>query len=305
MKKIYIYFKETESFLPETKAYLEYLESRGFIVSFGSDIKEAREFDLVIIYFGFIPFWKFKGFKRSQLIGEYHSLSTGSYPILKNLLKRLFNVKCGRYIFLNESVRKGYFFTRATKKIYRPMGFDSQLANHYKKSHKKYHFVYCGSLNRTGVIEYLKKIDSLGYSIIVIGNSEQDKRKLQSTRIVFKGRLDRDDCYFYMSQAVAGINYTPVSYPFYLQDSTKVKEYLGLGLMVLTNSYHWVDKFLLEVDSEFFYFDDLFEKGRISSINVDTDLSELKNINSGSEISDHSWSEILRKCNFINFLNQS
>src|SRR5690606_39806502 len=107
-----------DSFYPETKAYLKYM------TNINSNIKieifpnvEAADVnsDIIIYYGGYLPFYKKI---KSKLIIEYHSLSTGSYPRIKNFIKRRFSVKAHAYIFLNENVKTELGFYGNSKAYY-------------------------------------------------------------------------------------------------------------------------------------------------------------------------------------------
>ncbi|MDW1925166.1 MULTISPECIES: hypothetical protein [Vibrio] len=304
MKSIYIY-ANAKAFHPETEAYKKYLHKRGISVSSGNDLNEAEKHDAIIVYFGFIPFWKFRKIHRSKIIGEYHSLSTGRFPRMKNILKRILNVKCSKYIFLNEFVRKGYFFSNSCNYIYRPMGYDSDLIVHGMGKEYQYDFVYCGSLNRTGVIDIINRLTDLGYSILIIGNTKEEQKKIYSPLAEFAGKVGREECYRLMALARIGLNYTPDIYPYFMQDSTKVKEYLGAGLIVATNSYHWVNNFLLEHECEYFFLEDFFEfhKRKPEKIKINILDSNMVKLNSGISICKNQWEEVLNKSEFTRFIN--
>jgi glycosyltransferase involved in cell wall biosynthesis len=62
--------------------------------------------------------------------------------------------------------------------------------------------------------------------------------------ITFTGRVLYEDVPKYASQAVYGINYMPDKYPYNLQTSTKLLEYLSMGLKVITTDYSWVRNFM-------------------------------------------------------------
>jgi hypothetical protein len=64
--------------------------------------------------------------------------------------------------------------------------------------------------------------------------------------LTFTGDISYHNVPVYASQAVCGINYMPNKYPYNLQTSTKVLEYLSMGLHVLSTDYFWIRHFMKE-----------------------------------------------------------
>lgn len=272
--------KSDKAFLPESKAYQKYLSKiAGVEVKLYSSYEEAcQEAEIVIIYFGFIPFWKKN--KNVYTIAEYHSLSTGNYSRLKDIIKRIFNIRGDYYIFLNDKVRKGLYFSSSIPHIFRNMGYDIDLVKKFKNLEKKYDFVYAGSLSREGVINKIVYIASLGFKVVVVGNSEFEKEILLSKNnknITCMGKLPLEDSYHIISSAIYGLNYTPNIYPFNIQDSTKIIEYIALGLKIVSNKYEWVNNF--ELDTGFKFLDINSIKDKYDILNFEFkggDVSELR-----------------------------
>src|SRR5690554_7601990 len=112
-----------KAFLPESYAYRDYFRQHGFACDFvekGSP--DALNYDAIMLFHGLHPFWRKY---PKYIIGEYHSLSRGSYTRIKDFIKRLINVRADLYSFLNEDVRKKMWFSNETNYITRSMGFSS------------------------------------------------------------------------------------------------------------------------------------------------------------------------------------
>lgn len=106
MKNI-LFLRSERVYLPEIHACINYFnKTEGFKAYDSSKLKDfnLNEFDIV---------WEFKGFggikmRNQVLVHEYASLSTGNFPLIKNILKAKINPKPDLRIFLNESVKAGF-----------------------------------------------------------------------------------------------------------------------------------------------------------------------------------------------------
>ena len=241
-----------KSFLPESYAYRDYFRNQGYQCEFikkGSS--EVLNYDAVILFHGFHPFWKkYPNF----IIGEYHSLSTGSYSRFKDLFKRIFNIRADVYVFLNEEVRKYMLFSKNCNYITRSMGYSGSDFNEFKSEKICFDIVYCGSF-RKGLFEEIKKLADMGLLIAMVGPEES----LEHDNITSFGRKDPKEARKIISRAKYGLNYTPDIFPLNIQDSTKVIEYCAAGLGVITNRYYWVDKFEKERNAAFLNLDEIKE----------------------------------------------
>lgn len=233
-----------KAFLPEAYAYHNYFESLGYdckLVQKGSN--DILNYDCVMLFHGFHPFWrKYPKF----IIGEYHSLSTGSFNRAKDIFKRALNVRPNLYIFLNENVRKKLWFSKKINYITRGMGYSRKDFEKFISEEKIFDIVYCGSY-RDGVLEEIKKMVDLGLSVALVGI----KAPFEHKNLTSFGRLEPDEAKKVISQSKYGFNYTPDVFPLNIQDSTKVIEYCAAGLGVITNKYKWVNNFENNRDAKF------------------------------------------------------
>jgi hypothetical protein len=245
------FVNEGKAFIPELYAYRSCFSQipKAEVVVFDDYHSAVERSDILFLFMGVFPFW----LKRPRfLITEYHSLSTGRYPRIKDLIKSVFNIKGDVSVFLNEKVRSALPLVGGEYKT-RCMGFDGELAKKYANSKKEFDFVYSGSL-REGVEPLIKDIANKGYSIIVVG-ADQDFLEEESN-VVSVGKVSLEKSYEYMSKAQWGLNIVPDYYPYNIQDSTKVVEYLSLGLGVATNRYEWVVEFENFIGANFIYYND-------------------------------------------------
>lgn len=266
------------AFLPEAYAYRDYFKGKGFQCDF-VDKGDPRllDYDCALLFHGFHPFWK----KYPKfIIGEYHSLSTGRYNRIKDVLKSLFNVRSNIYIFLNDDVRKKMWFSKNINYITRSMGYSKEDFESFKSEEKKFDIVYCGSY-RDGLWGIIKKLADLGLTIAVVGPEIPFKHEL----ITSFGRKVPMEARKIITQAKYGLNYTPNVFPLNVQDSTKVIEYCAAGLGIITNRYHWINKFEKNRNACFLDLD------VIDSVGVVVNYSFVT-----PDVSDLSWEFIMEKC---------
>lgn len=239
-----------KAFLPEAYAYRDFFVQNGLDCNFVSKgDPHLLDYDCVLLFHGFHPFWKrYPKF----VIGEYHSLSTGRLNRVKDLIKRALNVRSDLYVFLNEEVRRGLWFSNNINYITRAMGYSKKDFDRFRNEKKKFDLVYCGSY-REGLSEVLIRLAGLGMKIAVVGPDIDFQNEL----ITSFGRVDPSEARRIISQATHGLNYTPDVFPLNIQDSTKVIEYCAAGLGVITNRYSWVNNFELVQGARFLTLDDV------------------------------------------------
>lgn len=258
-----------KAFLPEAYAYRDYFESHGFFCEFiNQGSNEILDYDAVVLFHGFHPFWK----KYPKfIIGEYNSLSTGKYSRVKDLIKRIINVKSDFYIFLNEDVRQKMWLKNKKRYLIRGMGYSQHDFIEYRFEEKFFDIVYCGSY-RKGLLTYIQKLADLDFKIALVGFETSFKHK----NVSVLGRMSPKQARRVISQACFGLNYTPDIFPLNIQDSTKVIEYCAAGLGVITNKYKWIDDFERLREARFLDLDIIKTREDISNFNfLIPDVSDL------------------------------
>lgn len=294
MKKI-LMLSSGKAILPEINAYKKYITDYQMVDSRELDIIDFNDFDLV---------WKFMGidFARKKdipVIHEYASLSTGNFPKIKNKVKKLFNVKPNLRIFLNENVKKGFNFNDKVPYIYRDMGIDECFF--IKNENKNYDFVYVGSMsNDRGIVNILEKFaqDLKTNSLIMIGEPDKSLYEVYKkySNIIFTGKLNYYDVPEIASEAEYAINYIPDKYPYNLQTSTKLQEYVAMNLKVITTDYQWVNDFEKERGMKFY---------KISNDLRELDKREIIKFSFiNNDIFDLEWKQVIEKSNINKFLGQ-
>lgn len=287
-----LFIRSKNAFLPEIDAYIKYFnkteEFRAYDSSELSEDYDVNEFDVI---------WEFKGFggikaKDKVVIHEYASLSTGNFPILKNTLKAKINPKPSLRIFLNENVKEGFNFKDNIDYYYRDMGIDESFIN-IKCEKKEYDFVYVGSICKgRGMDVFLKEFTKTNSGkLCLIGNAEDDIYNTYKNNkdIIFTGKVPYSQVPKIASKAIYGINYMPDKYPFNIQTSTKLLEYLALGLKVITTDYKWVRQFERKHNCNFYKLEG----------DVKIDLKEINrhDFTSNFKVEEFLWENIIKKSN--------
>jgi len=294
MTKI-LFNRSEKAFLPEIDAYIKYFNMKdGFRAYDSSKIEHEyhiNDFDVI---------WEFKGFgglkvQNQMLIHEYASLSLGSFPLLKNNLKTKFNPKPNLRIFLNENVKSGYKFNDNIDYCYRDMGIDESFLQ-IESTKKDYDYVYVGPISKIREIDKLlanfsKKANGI---LCLIGNVDDDIYKTYKSNkdIIFTGKVPYSEVPEIASRAIYGINYIPDKYPFNIQTSTKLLEYLALGLKIITTDYKWIRQFEEKNKCSFYKLNNSFSDFDLTNLDKYPFISQFN-------AEEYLWNSIIDRANII------
>jgi hypothetical protein len=244
------------SYLPEASAYKAYGEGQGWVVHVGGAEELPEEADVAIRFMGLRALQGSRPKARVE-VHEYHSLSTGRAPKLKDAVKRIVNRGADGKIFLNEVVHRKAGHGDGVPYIYRDMGVDAALFGR-PMDDPPFDLVYAGSLMRPGLLTVLEDLAARGIRTLVAGSADSrtGARLREARGVEWIGRVGREELPDVYRQARRGLNYTPDRYPWNIQTSTKVLEYCAAGLEVVSNRYAWVDQFEREREGAFWWLED-------------------------------------------------
>lgn len=280
------------AYTPEAYAYEKYLKELGHQVQLDYELDPNN--DINIYFMGTLPFWKKKE-GRAIEVHEYQSLSTPPYAHFKNFTKKIVNKRPNGRIFLNEFVHRDLSFSDNIPYIYRDMGVDEALFQSPSEN-PLYDIVYCGSIaGRNGLIEVLRRL-ARNYKVVVVGQvSDLESSLLKHENITILGRVKRKDLPEIYRDSRFGLNFTPDTYPYNIQTSTKTLEYLASGLQVISNKYFWAERFFNELG---------FEPIWLNGNNVSEIVIKSKNVSNIETMKKFSWSNVLDKSNLDSFLRE-
>lgn len=286
-----LFIRNENAFLPEVDAYIDYFnKTKEFKAYDSSKIKDFKLEDFDVI-------WEFKGFggvKKNQnqiLIHEYASLSTGKYPMLKNFIKSKFNSKPDFRVFLNENVKEGFRFNDVVNFCYRDMGIDEQFISQ-DETKKEFDFVYVGSIGKEREMDkFLKAFTEKDNGILcLVGNVEDEiySEYKEYKNLIFTGKVSYSEVPKIAIKAEYGINFIPDKYPFNIQTSTKLLEYLALGLKVVTTDYNWIRQFEEKHNCSFYKLD-------YNNLSFDKDSIEGYEFFSGFRADEYLWTRVIEE----------
>jgi len=178
---------------------------------------------------------------------------------------------------------------------FRDMGIHRKFLQ-ARNSTKEYDFVYIGSISKERKIDRLLAKFTMRNNgkLCLIGEVEDDiyKAYKNNADIIFTGKVPYSEVPEIASKAVYGINYVPNKYPYNIQTSTKLLEYLALGLKVITTDYKWVRKFEEKYGCSFYKLDER---------NFDIDINEVNKYEfiSKLNIEDFLWDNVIEKSGII------
>lgn len=295
------FIKSEKSYLPEAFAYFNYLSDRGISSIICDNENEALHINAQVYY-------RFGGFLYKKIksgipeIHEYHTASTGVFPKLKNLLKSKIGFRPSYLSFLNTNVQSQFSFPKSIPLFYRDMGAEEMLMiQRDEVVTKKYDICYFGSIsNRTGLVNEIFKIASEGFDVVIGGYaSEQDVLKFNEySNLNYVGFCSRDEIREYMLLSKFGLNYIPDEYPFTLQTSTKLIEYLVAGMPIVSNKYLWIDEHSRKHGYKYITID----KFKYGEAIDDYERDEF--ILPKEKAKEFVWDSILNKCGFIDVISK-
>lgn len=281
------------AYTPESYAYHSFLINKGFSVQLDYNLDPNN--DINIHYMGLDPIWE-KENGRSIVIHEYQSLSTPPFSKVKNFIKKNVNKKPSGRIFLNEVVKKDMSFKDRVPYLKRDMGIDKHFFQNTLKD-PEFDIIYCGSIaGRVGLISEIIRLSLLGFTIQVVGrvdlNTMQNLRKYNNIKLW--GQVSREYLPELYRNSRYGLNFTPDIYPFNIQTSTKVLEYIASNLIVLSNKYEWISDFSENNSIDVIWIDKIDNKSKIYERNLNTQKNNF--------IKDLEWNILLDKSDFHTFL---
>jgi len=293
-----LFIRSANAFLPEIDAYIDYFNNFEKFTAFDSSkIKDYKLEDFDVI-------WEFKGLgglkqnKNQILIHEYASLSTGKHARFKNFIKSKFNPKPDLRIFLNENVKAGFKFNDSVGSCYRDMGVDEQFISQVEVE-KEYDFIYVGSICKGREMDKFLKafIEKDNGTLCLVGNVEDEiySEYKDHKNLIFTGKVPYSEVPKIAAKAEYGINFIPDKYPFNIQTSTKLLEYLALGLKVVTTDYKWIRQFEDMHNCSFYKLD-------YNNLSFDKNRIENHEFFSGFRAEEYLWDRVIEESGIKNIL---
>ncbi len=231
------------AYMPELSAYEAYLSALGHHCERHSNPATVPlDADIVWWICGKVSAHHSHRLRRSLQVHEYASASVGRWPALKDRLKRWNHPLPDHRIFLNEWVRARMGFGDGVPCSLRDMGVPAAFLQATATQPVDHDLVYLGEMGRLrGFLPTLQAISQAGLRLLLVGQVPADLEGFLrlTPGIHCTGRIDQAQVPAQLLRARAGLNLMPDRLPLAMQTSTKVLEYLAVGLPVVSNDYDW------------------------------------------------------------------
>lgn len=253
------FIHDDKSFLPEMAAYQRFFKPYDVtceLVKRGERRKSNRQVDWFFMGSDLTP--------REPGVYKIHEYLSASFPPArrwKNFIKSHINKRPDFRLFLSPYVKDSFYFTDNVPFGLRDMGiWPDSLQPPAKTIDKIYDFIYCGSVKPDIGIEKVLDCFMPGgsmehRSILVLSRYFEpvEQRYAGTNNIHFKGPVAHDEVPAFIHQARFAISYKPDTIPHRFQTVTKLIEYAGCHVPVITSAIPWVRSFQEQYGGNFFY----------------------------------------------------
>ncbi|MEC8963928.1 MAG: glycosyltransferase [Pseudomonadota bacterium] len=299
--------------LPELFAYTKFASLYGIscdVVSYNELSKVSfSEYDILWNFMGRdVSFYDYIKLKKNNClyIKEFASCSVKPFPKLKNFIKSFSLKKADIEIYLNPLIESEFvkLFSKVPS-FYRDMGVsDSFFAARelHSSAPKNYDFVYVGAMDDSRRIstELAKLVDKVECSVLLVGEpSLSEKSKLKDLpNVTITGRVPYEEVPNLLASAHIGLNIIPDEYPYNIQTSTKLIEYLALGIPVISNSYRWINEFVVQKE----FSDSISIVDSFSDVNKIMFEELKKSSRSEPVLYQKTWDEVIKESGIFQYL---
>lgn len=238
------------AYLPELAAYRTELTRRGHEVHVHSQPATVPDSaDVVWWICGRVSRSHSRRLARSQHVHEYASASVAPMAWLKDRVKEFSHPRPQHRVFQSEWLRQRMALTDAVPYSLRDMGVPAHFLTAQAQSEPEFDLVYLGEMSRLmQFVPALQAIDEAGLRLLLIGQIPPELQKLieRLRHVHTTGRIAQDDVPAQLLRARAGLNLVPNVLPLSAQTSTKMLEYLAVGLPVVSNRSAWAEHMATE-----------------------------------------------------------
>ncbi|MBM3387434.1 MAG: glycosyltransferase, partial [Betaproteobacteria bacterium] len=233
------------AYMPELAAYEAFLAQLGHhSVVHRDPASVPQNADIVWWLCGRVNGAHAHRLRHSVQVHEYASASVGRWPRLKDHIKRWSQPRPQHRVFLNPWVRERLGFDDGVPSVLRDMGVPADFLRAHRRAEPEFDLVYLGEMGRLLACEdRLRTLMQAGLSLLLVGDVPPALQALVQDwpRVHCCARVPQTQVPAQLLRARAGLNLMPEHLPFTEQTSTKVLEYLAVGLPVLSNRYAWAE----------------------------------------------------------------
>jgi glycosyltransferase involved in cell wall biosynthesis len=234
------------AYMPELAAYEAHLARLGHRSQRHSDPASVpADADIVWWLCGRVSGAHAHRLRHSVQVHEYASASVGRWPALKDRFKRWSQPRPHYRLFLNDWVRARLGFADGVPSALRDMGVPAAFLQAQPLAPPEFDLVYLGEMGRLlECTAALQAIAQAGLRLLLVGEVPPALQSLVQSwpQVQCSGRVPQAEVPAQLLRARAGVNLMPQRLPLTKQTSTKVLEYLAVGLPVLSQRYAWAER---------------------------------------------------------------
>jgi glycosyltransferase involved in cell wall biosynthesis len=238
------------SYLPELAAYQAHIQSLGHAVQMHTQAHTVPS-DAQAVWWicGCVPADQARRFKGAVQVHEYASASVAPLAWLKDRVKQWQHPVPDFRVFQSEWVRQrmgwGDSVHEPVPYALRDMGVPASFLTAQALQPPEFDLVYLGEMRRLlHFVPLLQTLGQAGLKLLLVGDVTPalQERLAKLGHIQSTGRVPQDQVPAQLLRACAGLNLMPDVLPLSEQTSTKMLEYLALGLPVVSNPYAWAQR---------------------------------------------------------------
>jgi glycosyltransferase involved in cell wall biosynthesis len=236
------------SYLPELAAYQAHIEHLGHAVQMHTQAHNVPD-DAQAVWWicGRVPSAQARRLKGAVQVHEYASASVAPLAWLKDRIKQWQHPVPDFRVFQSDWVRQrmGFGQPDAVPFALRDMGVPDAFLTAQAQQPPEFDLVYLGEMRRLlHFVPLLHTLGRAGLSLLLVGDvpAALQERLAALGHIQSTGRVPQDQVPAQLLRARAGLNLMPDVLPLAEQTSTKMLEYLALGLPVISNPYAWAQR---------------------------------------------------------------
>ena len=238
------------AYLPELAAYRQELTRRGHEVHVHSHPATVPDqADVVWWICGRVSRSHTRRLAHSQHVHEYASASVAPLAWLKDRVKQFTHPQPAHRVFQSEWLRQRVGLSDAVPYSLRDMGVPAHFLTAQALGEPEFDLVYLGEMSRLmQFVPALQAIDEADLRLLLIGQipPELDTVIGRLRHVHTTGRIAQEDVPAQLLRARAGLNLVPNVLPLSAQTSTKMLEYLAVGLPVVSNRSVWAERIATE-----------------------------------------------------------
>ena len=234
------------SYLPELAAYQAHIQSLGHAVQMHTQAHTVPG-DAKAVWWicGRVPADQARRFKGAVQVHEYASASLAPLAWLKDRVKQWQHPVPDFRVFQSEWVRQRMGWEDTVPYVLRDMGVPESFLAAQALQPPEFDLVYLGEMRRLlHFVPLLQTLGQAGLKLLLVGDVPPalQAHLARLGHIQSTGRVPQDQVPAQLLRARAGLNLMPDVLPLSEQTSTKMLEYLALGLPVVSNSYAWAQR---------------------------------------------------------------